>query len=136
MSDANSLKALEEMVIRLNVQSKPHDDIVMAVCSTTGMEWNDADKYVRGIAQERGSTIHMRKLPLHLGLSLLVLLIGAGLVIINAKFFLAYAQADAAAEILSVRQAILRAIAVGTGVRMAVGGLVGLWQTLSKLGED
>ncbi len=117
-------------------KQRSRNEIIREVCEQSGLNWPEAEQLVQQVAQEHGRTIARRQSPLMILLSVGTLLIGVFLLLQSLEFFMAFFQGETVQQILSLRGAYLRIIGGLTGIGMLVGGILGVWNTVTPLLEE
>ncbi len=126
---------LAQRVVNDLAKHRSRNEIIRSVCEQSGMNWPEAEKQVQQVEQEHRGTIARRQSPLMLFLSAGMILIGIGLLVYGAEFFMGFLAGDTLEQVLSLRTAYLRAAGGVTGLGMVVGGFIGLWRTGASLLE-
>lgn len=111
------------------------NEVIMALCQQTGMNWKQAEQFIKQVEVDHKSTITSRQTPLFIVMGITFIVIGCGLLIANIQFFITILQSDPSEIALAVRSAYFRIGSVVTGFGMVIGGIVGLWRAISDLNE-
>ncbi len=114
---------------------RSRNEIIRSVCEESSMNWPEAEQFVRSVEAEHAHTIARKQSPLMIFLSVGSLLVGAARLAYGAEFFMALFKGDALSVILSARSAYLRLAGSVTGLGMVIGGLIGLYDALTRYFE-
>ncbi len=114
---------------------RSRNEIIRMLCEEGGMNWPEAEAFVKKVEAEHAHTIARKQGPLMIFLSIGSLLVGAALLAYGAEFFMALFQGDALSIILSARSAYLRLAGSVTGLGMVIGGFIGLYDAFTRYFE-
>ena len=67
---------LAEDVVRDLARHRSRNDIILSVCQSAGMNWADAERFIRQVEVNQGQTIASRQMPLLVVLAVLGILGG------------------------------------------------------------
>ncbi len=130
----------DEEVTRLIIKEfgRHHDrkQIIQKVCEQTTLNWKDAERLIEEVATQNQRKIAARQSPLLIGLSLVILVLGLGLVLFNVQFILAFFQKDTVGQLLSLHSGYYRLGELVSGFVMTIAGFYGLWRILGSLFPD
>ena len=112
------------------------NEIIRRLCERTGMMWPDAEKLVRQTEADHGQDIRARQSPLLIALGIALFIVGIGLILYCAVYFIGFTQGDAWTVTRRGRGAIYAIGALFTGIGMIAGAVIGLWRTIQELFED
>jgi hypothetical protein len=113
------------------------NDLIMEVCGTTGMAWDDAERYVNEVSINHRGKIASKRFPLFVIISLGITLMGVAILarsIIPLQEAIAAAAASSSDPTLQIALAVISRtgsfprILVGLG--MLAGGAIGLARTI------
>ena len=110
------------------------NEIVVAVCEKSGLNWTEAEQLIEQVEQENYHTIATRQSPFLILISIVTIFAGLGLFGYGILFFLDFLQAETLEQVFLLRTGYLRIISMLTGLGMLGGGSYGLWRTFSTLG--
>jgi len=118
--------------------AKHHDrkNIIQKVCEGSNLNWTEAEHLVRQVETQHRRKIAGRQSPLLVVLSIGTLLLGLGLLAYNMQFLIHFFQKDILGQIVSLRSGYYEVAGLLTGLSMTIGGLYGLWKTLTSLLPD
>ncbi len=128
----------EELTRRIVAELARHhnrNDIIQMVCDKAGMEWPEAEYWVKRVEADQAHAIARKEGPLLIFVSIGTLLIGAAMLAYSAEFFLAFFQGQPLDMLLSLRSGYYRLIGGVTGIGMVIGGLIGLYNTVLRYFE-
>jgi hypothetical protein len=117
---------------------KKPNDIIYQLCQQTGWDWNQAKRFVEQVSNESQKEINQRRMPLLLGIGLLMM-VGGVIAFLSAfpdlKAMLSEMEPplDAGRVIQYIfmgRGGYLLAIKLATGMAMFIGGAVGSYRTV------
>lgn len=111
------------------------NDIIQMVCEKAGLDWPQAEQWVKQVETDQAHTIARKQGPLLIFLSVGTLLIGAAMLAYSAEFFLAFFQGQPLDMLLSLRSGYYRLTGALTGAGMIVGGLIGIYRTFLRYVE-
>ncbi len=131
---------MDEQVLTQRVVSdlskhRSRNEIIRMLCEEGGMNWPEAEQFVKKVEADNAHTIARKQGPLMLFLSIGSLLVGAALLAYGAEFFMALFQGDALSIVLSARSAYLRLAGSVTGLGMVIGGFIGLYDAFTRYFE-
>ena len=122
-------------VVQALGKHEDRNEIIVALCQQTGMNWAQAEQFVKQVEVDHKSTITSRQTPLFIVMGITFIVIGCGLLIANVQFFTTILQSDPSEIALAVRGAYFRIGSVVTGFAMVIGGMMGLWRAVSDLND-
>jgi hypothetical protein len=126
-----------EFVIRELGKHHNRNEIITALCEQMGLNWREAGQFVQEIESQHGRAIAARQSPIIIILGIGLLIAGIGITCYNSIFFLNFFQSRhdvlSVDNALEMRAAYYRAGSLVVGISMIVGGIVGSWETISKL---
>ena len=129
-----------EFVIRELSKHHNRNDIIKALCEQMGLNWREAGQLVQEIESQHGRTIAARQSPIIVIFGVGLLVLGLGITCYNTMFFINFFQLPhdslSMDNALDIRAAYYRAGALLVGVSMIIGGIVGSWETISKLFKE
>ena len=146
--DLERYPGLKRWVVGCFSGHKKVNDIVFQLCQQTGWDWNQAKKFVDQVGRESQKEIHQRRMPLLLGIGLLIMVGGATAIasaIPDLQTTLSQMQPPLSADriieyIFLGRSGYLLAAKLVTGMAMVIGGAIGTWRTVMSAitgeGED
>lgn len=126
---------LTQRIVNDLARHRSRNEIIRAVCEESSMNWPEAERYVQRVEAEHAHSIARKQSPLMIFLSIGSLLIGFALLAYGAEFFMAFFSGSPLSAILSLRSAYLRLAGSLTGLGMVIGGLIGLYNTLTRYFE-
>jgi hypothetical protein len=117
---------------------KHHDrqEIVRRICEQSGLSWSEAEQLINEVETQNRRKIAVRQGPLMMFLSIGSLVLGIGLTVYNMDILIAIFNADLLSQILSLQSGYYRLASLVTGAGMMIGGLFGVWTTLSSFFTD
>jgi hypothetical protein len=121
-------QAAEGYVIKQLGQMRKPDDVALDIAHKFGVDYRMAQGFVREIARNRAGSIHARRIPLILMVSLVTLVAGASFLFASAGSLIRFLNG----EILMIGWSTLASL--GTGIGMVGGGLIGI-VSLFKVGD-
>jgi len=132
----NKEKATEFVIKELGKHHN-RNEIITALCEQMGLNWREAGQLVQEIESQHGRTIAARQSPFIIIFGVGLLVLGIGITCYNTMFFLDFFQLQhdvlSVDNALEIRAAYYRAGALLVGISMIIGGIVGIWETISKL---
>jgi len=132
----NKEKATEFVIKELGKHHN-RNEIITALCEQMGLNWREAGQLVQEIESQHGRTIAARQSPFIIIFGVGLLVLGIGITCYNTMFFLDFFQLQhdvlSVDNALEIRAAFYRAGALLVGISMIIGGIVGIWETISKL---
>lgn len=126
---------LSQRIVNDLARHRSRNEIIRAVCEASSMNWPEAERFVRRVEAENAHAIARKQSPLMIFLSIGTVLIGLALLAYGVEFFMALFRGDALSAILGARSAYLRLAGSVTGLGMVVGGLIGVYNTLTSYFE-
>jgi hypothetical protein len=119
-----------EFVIRELGRHHQINDIVQKLCELTGMNWNQAEKFVSQVMMQHQGEIASKQSPLVALLGISIVLFGLGLTV-----FVAYETLQGTIIIfLNLPIPYLGNIVyLITGLSMIAGGIRGMWDTIVQM---
>ncbi len=126
---------LTQQVVNDLSKHRSRNEIIRMLCEQAGMNWTEAEQFVKKVEAEHAHIIARKQGPLMLFLSIGSLLVGAALLAYGAEFFMALFQGDALSIVLSARSAYLRLAGSVTGLGMVIGGFIGLYDAFTRYFE-
>jgi hypothetical protein len=137
--DKDRYPGLKRFVISGFSAHKKANDIIYQLCQQTGWDWNQAKQFVEQVSQEGQKEIHQRRMPLLLGIGLLMMVGGVLAFLsafpdITAMLSEMEPPLDAGRVIQYIfmgRGEYLLAVKLVTGMAMFIGGAVGSYRTVT-----
>jgi hypothetical protein len=137
-ADVERYPGLKRWVIGSFSSHKKPNDIIFQLCQQTGWDWSTAKQFVEQVSREGQKEINQRRMPLLLGIGLLMMIGGALAFLsafpdISAVLSEMEPPLDAARVIqfiLASRSEYLLIAKLATGMAMFIGGAVGSWRTV------
>ncbi len=107
-----------------------HDrnDIIQMVCEQAGVQWPEAEAFVRKVEAEQAHAITARQSPIMLALSAAIMLAGLGLVYYCLHTVLAALHGDLLMQILNLADSLYPVSMGFVGLCMIAGGAIGLYR--------
>lgn len=102
--------------------------IIRDVCRRSGLNWRAAEQYVALVEAHYRRKMASRRTPILLFLSILVLLVGIGLLGFNVQALIAVIQQNLPRQVVSLQSNDFHWTALLAGLGMTVGGMIGLWK--------
>ncbi|SRR5258706_3193096 len=127
---------LSDLIIKELSYHHSLNDIITKVCDQSTLTWKEADNLVTEVEMQNKRKIAARQSPLLIFFSIGIFLAGIWLLVYNIQYILSFSHRDLLGQILSVESSYYRIIQLVTGLGMTVGGLYGMWKTLSALFPD
>jgi len=127
---------LSDLIIKELSHHHNRNDIITKVCDQSTLTWKEADSLVAEVEAQNKRKIAVRQSPLLIFFSIGFFIAGIWLLVYNIQFILSFPNRDLLGQILSVESGYYRLIQLVTGLGMTVGGLYGMWKTLSALFPD
>lgn len=128
---------LAAMILGGLLQHTPHNDLVLQVCHSAGLDWDEAEKKVAEIEQANRVKIVRRNTLIFVPLSILFILVGLTLLWLTTEItlamlfeFLAIPFVLGPVQIVYFQNAPLY-FALGFG--LFIGGAIGLYKALQEL---
>jgi hypothetical protein len=129
---------LQKWVIGCLSGHKKDNDIIYQLCRRTGWDWSQAKRFVEQVGQGSQKEIHRRRVPLLLGIGLLMMVSGA------VAFLSAFPDLTALLSemepplnigriieyIFARHSEYLLAVKLVTGMALFIGGGVGTWRAV------
>lgn len=113
------------------------NEIITALCEQMGLNWREAGQLIQEVESQHGRTIAARQSPLIIIFAIGLLIMGIGLTINNTLFFMDFFQSKnyvlSVDNALEIRTAYYQAGSLLVGISLIIGGVLGSWQTISKL---
>ena len=146
--DLERYPGLKRWVIGCLSGHKKANDIVFQLCRQTGWDWNQAKRFVEQVGRESQKEIHQRRMPLLMGIGLLMIAGGAvAFVSAYPDLITTLSQMEPPLEISRVveyiflgRSGYLLAGKLVTGMAMIIGGGIGtlraVMAAMTGEGED
>lgn len=129
-----------DFVIKELGKHRSQNEIIVALCEKTGANWAEAEKFLRQVEAQHGKTITARQSPILIIFGIGLLIVGLAITVNSSLYFVNYFQASHTAisvdEALGLRSFYLQLLSLLTGLGLIVGGLIGSWQTVSKLLQE
>ncbi len=117
-------------VIRELGKHRQRNDIIQKLCETAGMNWNEAEKFMRRVEAENRSAIALKQSPL-------ITIMGIGTVILGLALTLWIITATLQGYIIFFLgfpvPYLGNAFYLLTGLAMIIGGMWGMWDTIVKI---
>ncbi|MGD0174477.1 MAG: hypothetical protein ABSC61_08605 [Anaerolineales bacterium] len=146
--DMERYPGLKRWVIGCFSGHKKVNDIIYLLCQQTGWDWNQAKQFVDQVARESQKEIHQRRMPLLLGIGLLMMVSGT-IAFVSAfpDLQTTLSQMEPPLDLSRVveyiflgRSGYLLAAKLVTGTAMVVGGGIGTLRAVTAAmtgeGED
>jgi hypothetical protein len=146
--DMERYPGLKRWVIGCVSGHKKINDIIYQLCQQTGWDWNQAKQFVEQVTLESQKEINQRRMPLLLGIGLLMM-VGGAIAFISAfpDITLMLSEMEPPLDFGRViqylfmgRSEYLLIIKLVTGIAMFIGGAVGSYRTVMSAmtgeGED
>jgi hypothetical protein len=117
-----------DFVIHELGKHRQRNDIVQRLCETSGINWNEAEKFVQQVEAENTSTIALRQSPL-------VTLVGIGTAIggLGLMAWIVWETLQGAVITLFYVPYLGNLSYFFTGLAMMVAGIWGMWETILKI---
>ena len=114
---------------------KPRDRkaIIRNVCQRSGLNWKAAEQYVTLIEVQHRRKLASRPTPMLLFLSIVILLVGIGLLGFNMQVLIAFIQQNMPGQVANMQSNDFHWTALLTGVAMTFTGMIGLWKAYGIL---
>jgi len=112
---------------------RDRNDILMALCHGLGVEWKQAEQFVKDVESSEGKTIARKQSPLLVVLGLSVLIGGLGLTVSAISFFWDFIQMGSQEQLLNGQFVYIYGGSMITGLAMIVGGIIGFRKVFSAL---
>ena len=125
-----------DLIIRELGKHRSRNELIRSVCEQGAVNWQEAERLIKQVEEQNKRKIAARRSPLLLFLSFGILVIGVALLIYNLQFFIDFFQRKTLDQLLGAYSAYYRIAGLLTGFGMIVGGLIGVWQTLSPFFEE
>jgi len=135
--DMERYPGLKRWVIGCFSGHKKVNDIIYQLCQQTGWDWNQAKQFVDQVARESQKEIHQRRMPLLLGIGLLMMVSGT-IAFVSAfpDLQTTLSQMEPPLDLSRVveyiflgRSGYLLAAKLVTGTAMVIGGGIGIhWE--------
>jgi len=125
---------ITDLIIKKLGRQSSRNEIIIAVCEKSGLDWIDAEKLIQQVEEEHHHQIATRQSPVLIIISGLTIITGLGLLGSDIMFFMNFYQMETIQRVLLVEAGYLRIISMVAGLGMFGGGLYGLWNTFSSLG--
>jgi hypothetical protein len=146
--DMDRYPGLKRWVIGSFSGHKKVNDIIYQLCQQTGWDWNQAKQFVDQVARESQKEIHQRRMPLLLGIGLLMMVSGT-IAFVSAfpDLQTTLSQMEPPLDLSRVveyiflgRSGYLLAAKLVTGTAMVIGGAIGTLRAVTAAmtseGED
>jgi len=144
--DLERYPGLKRWVIGCFSGHKKVNDIIFQLCQQTGWDWNQAKQFVDQVARESQKEIHQRRMPLLLGIGLLMMVSGT-IAFVSAfpDLQTTLSQMEPPLDLSRVveyiflgRSGYLLAAKLVTGTAMVIGGGIGTLRavTAAMTGES
>jgi hypothetical protein len=127
---------LSTLIIKELSQHHNRNDIISKICDQSMLTWKEADNLITDVEAQNKRKIAARQSPLLIFFSIGIFIAGIWLLVYNIQLILSFPHRDLLGQILSVESGYYRIIQLVTGLGMTVGGLYGMWKTLSALFPD
>lgn len=118
---------LHDFVVRELGKSRRRSDVVMEVCERTGMNWQEAQKFVYQVAFDKRKEVAARQSPL-------AIIFGIGFVV--GGFAMVVLTLIATVQGISIDYRGVPYVGnlggLGFGLLLISGGVIGLWDTLKQ----
>ena len=107
--------------------------IVRKVCQRGGLSWRAAEQYVALVEAQYRRKTASRRTPALLYLSIVILLLGIGILGLNLQDLIVFFQQSLPGQVANFQGSDSQWTALLTGLGLTVGGLVGLWKAYGIL---
>lgn len=129
-------EAIQYVVKQLG-KYQDRNTIITVLCEKFGIDWQTAKKFVDEVEFQHGRSIATRQSPLVVLIGIMIVIGGAVLAVDGSLVFIDLVFPPANASVLDtalgMRDFIIKGGEVVGGVAMVIGGLIGTWNTLSKM---
>ena len=119
-----------EFVIRQLGRHNPKNDIITYLCEQGGMNWSEAEKFVKEVEFENSSEIALKQSPLIVLLGSIILLGG---ILLSGTIFIMTIQGYVIFLLKLPIPYLGNIVYFVIGIAMIVGGLRGMWDTLQRI---
>ncbi len=137
MSPSTPPPSLEDRIASKLARGVPMNDLIMEVCGTTGMAWDDAQRFVNDVSINHRGKIASKRFPLFVILSLGITLMGVAILarsVIPLQEAIAAASASSSDPTLQIALAVISRTGsfprILLGLGMLAGGAIGLARTI------
>ena len=127
---------LSKLIIKELGHHHDRNAVINKVCEQSTLTWGEAERLIAEVEAQNKRKIAARQSPLLIFLSIGIFLLGIWLLANSIQFLLSFSQRDTLGQILSLQSGYYRIVQLVTGLAMTVGGLYGIWKTLSALFSD
>ncbi len=146
--DSSRYPDLRKWVVASLANHKKPNDLIFQLCQRTGWDWSQAKRFVEQVVESDQKQIHQRRMPLLLGIGVLMMVLGV------VSFLPAFLDLMADLSALEPPLDLTKVIEVGfsarmeyvriarlvIGMAMFIGGGYGIWgavkSALTGEGED
>jgi len=111
------------------------NEVIVALCQKSGMNWVQAEQFVKQVEVDHKTTIGSRQRPLFIVMGITFIVVGCGLLIYNIQYVISLFQRDAVGLTLAATSATYRIGSMVTGLGMLIGGIIGLFRVMSDSRE-
>lgn len=132
-SIANMNEDLSTYIIKELGKPRARKAIVRKVCQRSGLGWRAAEQYVALVEAQYRRKMASRRTPALLFLSIVILLLGIGILGFNMQTLIVLFQQNLPGQVASFQGSDSQWTALFTGLALTVGGLVGLWKAYGIL---
>lgn len=124
-----------EFVVRELGRHRNHDDIIRALCEQAGWPWKQARHFVQRVEIEHRDRIVARQSPVVIMLGVGSIVVGAIIAIYAAIVLIGWISNPEGTDPEVVEDMIYYAAGLVTGLAMVVGGIAGVWRTVTLIQE-
>ena len=107
--------------------------IVRKVCQRSGLNWRAAEQYVALVEAQYRRKMASRRTPALLFLSIIILLLGIGILGFNMQSMIVFFQQNLLGQVADLQGNDFHWTMLLTGLGLTVGGLFGLWKAYGIL---
>jgi hypothetical protein len=129
----NMNEDLSTYIIRELGKPRARKIIIRNVCQRSGLNWRAAEQYVALVEAQYRRKMAGRRTPPLLFLSLVILLLGTGLLGFNLQALIVFFQQNMPGQVASFHINDVHVTMLLAGLGLSVGGLFGLWKAYGIL---
>lgn len=126
-------KDLSTYIIEELGKPRARKAIVRKVCQRSGLSWRAAEQYVALLEAQYRRKMASRRTPVLLFISIVVLLLGIGILGFNMQSVIVFFQQNPPGQVTNFQGSDLHWNALLTGLGLTIGGLFGLWKAYGIL---
>jgi len=119
-----------DFVIRELGKLRPRNDIIQKLCELSGMNWNQAEKFIRHVETQNKSSIAIKQSPLvtimGIGMVLAGLAISIWIAVVTLQGVIIFFLSFPIPYLGNIFYFLL-------GIAMIAGGIGGMWDTLRRI---